>query len=147
MKETIITIVAALLSGLGGVLLGYWQNRRLRIREEQIDILKKLITYQFMAWEKKRTEALNLIPLAFSKSKKICHCFEDYKKIQNATTENIGNPIVFHGKLDELSDAYVKLVETIARELHYEKSIPWDKIKKPYIPRYWIDQAGIKNWY
>lgn len=147
MKETIITIIAALLSGLGGVLFGYWQNRRLRIRDEQIDILKKLITYQFMIVEPKRTEALNLIPLVFSKSRKVCKCFEDYKSLQNAVTENACNPAIFWGKLTELSDAYVKLVEMIAQELHYGKSIPWDKIKKPYIPQIWKDGNGGQIWY
>ena len=147
MREIIIPIVTSLLSGLVGVLVGCWQSRRLRGREEKVDILKKLITYQFLVTEPRRIEALNLIPLAFSKSKKVCNCFEDYKKLQNVVTGTIGNPMTFPDKFTELGDTYVKLVETIAKELHYEKSISWDKIRKPYIPKSYMDGQGHMIWY
>lgn len=147
MKEIITMIITALLSGLVGVLVGCWLNYRARIREEKLKILKVMITYQFLVNSPERIIALNSIPVVFEKQKEVCECFENFKKAHDAVTATIGNVMVHSQKYTELRDSYVKLMESIARSLHYKNCLSWDKLKNPYIPKTFTDSLGNIIWY
>lgn len=145
--EFIKILFPSLLSGIIGVLVGCWINNKLQVRREKREILRKLITYASIPTHPERVEAINMIPLIFSNDKEVCTCFEQFRKAQDEVTENIQNPNVFQKKWSEFSVAHIKLMESIIRVLNYNKTVSWDKLNNPYMPRYFIDSQQQMNWY
>ena len=135
MQDALWNISLSLISGLIGVLVGCWLNYKSKLRSEQKDILKVLITYRYFPTQAERVTALNLIPVIFSKCDEVCSCFELFKKAHDEVTDNLSNQNIIQQKLSTLDDAYIKLIEEIAKELKYGSTISWDKIKKPYAPQ------------
>lgn len=109
--------------------------------------MKILITYRYFPMQEERVSALNIIPVIFAKDEAVCSRFEDYKKAQSNATENLANPNVISEKFAALDDAYIKLVEIIAKKLGYGKSITWDKLKNPYRVKKYIGVDGATYWY
>lgn len=142
----LITILTSLISGLIGVLVGSWLSYIHEIRREKSSILKVLVTYRYYPSQGERVTALNMIPIVFRKSDDICILFEKYKEAQAAITDSISNPPVFGERMNALDDSYIKLVEAIAKNLHY-KSLSWDKLKHPYHLRYYLDTNGQTQYY
>ena len=145
-------MLLALVSGLIGMLVGVFLNRRYEVRKEKLSILKTLIAYRWAPAYQERVTALNIIPVVFSKSVKICDCLELYKKAQNDVTDSLApqyGPLQYAPpqKLAALDDAYIKLLEEIAKNLGYRNSLPWDKLKSPYIAKCYPDQNGNQIWY
>lgn len=141
-------MLLSLVSGLIGVLVGVFLNRRYEVRKEKLSILKTLVAYRWAPAYQDRVTALNIIPVVFSKSVKICTCFETYKKAQDDVTANLAAlPYILQQKHVALDDAYIKLLEEIAKNLGYGKSLPWDKLKSPYIAKCYQDQNGNQIWY
>lgn len=146
MDNIAITILSALPSGLIGVLIGTVLNRRYEKRREQIEVLKCLVTYRWQPINPKRIEALNAIPILFYKEKEVCKLFESYQSIHDSVVQSIQNPIATMQKISELNDCYVKILEAMAKSLHF-KSLSWDKLKNPYIPKSYQDSSGNLQWY
>lgn len=135
MENYILAIVTSLISGLIGVLVGTWITNHNEKRQEKVAIMKTLITYIQLPNAQERTTALNMIPVVFYKEREICMAFDSYKAAHNDAMANSNNPSVFQQKLATLNDSYIKLVELIAKKLHYNATITWDKLKNPYTPQ------------
>lgn len=144
--DILIAILTSLVSGLVGVLVGTWLSYIHEVRREKISILKVLVTYRYYPSQGERVTALNMIPIAFRKDGEICALFEKYKKAQAAVADNISNSPVFGEKINALDDSYIKLVEAIAKNLHY-KSLSWDKLKHPYYLRSYLDVNGQTQYF
>ena len=143
-----MNILLSLISGLIGVLVGCLFNRGYAARKEKLSVLKTLITYRWIPVQTERVTALNIIPVIFSKSTKICNFLDAYKKAQNDVTDSLtSSPHMLSQKFNALDDAYIKLLEEIAKNLGYKNSLPWDKLKSPYIAKYYLDQSGNQIWY
>lgn len=142
-----MNILLSLISGLLGVLIGSKLSQREELRKEKLNILKTLVTYRFFPGNQERVTAINVIPFVFFKCPKVCSCLEDYKKAQNDAADNFIAPQSFSQKLSVLDDAYIKLLEAIARHLGYGDSLSWDKLKNPYIAKSYIGQNGNLYWY
>ena len=141
-------IFTSLISGLIGVLVGCFLNKVYEVRKEKLSVLKALITYRWMPAQPERVKAINIIPVIFSKSTKICARLESYKKAQNDVADCLStSPGLLPQKYNDVEDAYIKLLEEIAKSLGYGKSLTWDKLKSPYIARYYLDQNGNQIWY
>ena len=147
MDNTVITLLSSLVSGLVGVLIGTWLNRYYENRKTKMHILEILITYRWLPTNQERIAVLNCIPIVFCKDAKVCDAFEKYKQAHDSVTDNITNPAVFPQKFNALNDAYIKVVETIARNLKLNSSVSWDKLKDSYIPKTYIDPNGQQRWY
>ena len=142
-----MNILLSLISGLLGVLIGSKLSQREELRKEQLSILKTLVTYRSFPAQPERITALNVITIVFFNCPDICSCLENYKKAQNDVTDNLTVPQSFIQKLSALDDAYIKLLEAIARHLGYGESLSWDKLKNPYIAKSYIGQNGNLYWY
>lgn len=142
-----ITILSALLSGLVGVLIGTWLNRYYEERKNKIKVLETLITYRWLPVNQERVSALNCIPITFHKNPAVCAAFIQYKQAQDNVTDNIQNTSVLPQKFNLLDDSYVKIVESIAVSLKLSRSISWDKLKNPYLPKRYVDMNGQQIWY
>lgn len=149
MDNTVITIFSSLISGLVGVLIGTWLNRYYEERKEKVKILKALIIYRWNPANPERVEALNCIPVIFNKDNAICDAFDKYKIAQQGVTDNITNrnAAVLTQKSNLLDDAYVKIVELVAINLKFNTSISWDKVKNPYLPKFYVANNGQQIWY
>ena len=147
MNDVLINICVALISGSLGVFLGIFINYKLKMYYEQVSSLRTLIAYIDYPAQMERVVALNTIPIVFNKNKKICSLFEEYKKAQNELTANINNIPVFPHKLETLNDSYIKIIEAIAIELHFNSTVTWDKLKNHYSPRLYVDINNQQHWY
>lgn len=143
----VITILSALLSGLIGVLIGTWLNRYYEERRNKIKVLETLITYRWAPVNQERVAALNCIPITFHKDPAVCDAFIKYKQAHDSVTDNIQNASVLPQKFNLLDDSYVKVVESIAVSLKLNRSISWDKLKNPYLPKMYVDINGQQIWY
>jgi len=146
LNNPLLTIVTSLLSGLVGVLIGTWFSRHAEVRREKVEILKTLVTYITNPAAPERVSALNLIPVVFQKEKNICAALEDYKKTQSELSGNI-NTQLFSEKQDAHNDAYIKLLELIAKKMRYSSTLTWDKLKNPYYPKCFIGMDNNTYWY
>lgn len=140
-------IFTSLLSGLFGVLVGVWINQYIEIRREKVEAMKILIAYISNPEIPARVITLNSIPIIFHRNKKICALFEDYKKAQSEFEANLSNQTVSSQKYAALADAYIKIIEAIARSLHYSSTISWDKLKNCYCLKSYVDINGQTHWY
>ena len=147
MDNPVITLLSSLVSGLVGVLIGTWLNRYYEERKEKVKILKTLITYRWNPANPERVAALNCIPVIFHKDNVICDAFDKYKDAQQGVTDNITNAAVLAQKSNLLDDAYVKIVELVAINLKFNTSISWDKVKNPYLPKFYVTNNGQQIWY
>ena len=146
LENAILTISAALLSGLIGVLIGTLFSLQAEVRREKIEILKTLVTYILVPNQSERVAALNLIPVVFHKDKNICEALEEYKRAQGEATNSL-NTQNFSQKLSSQNDFYIKLIELIAKKLRYNSALTWDKLKNPYSPHYYIGSDSNYYWY
>jgi len=147
LESLIITIITSLTSGLIGVLVGSWITRYNEKRQEKVTIMKTLIMHIREPGNPERVMALNIIPVVFHKEQNICTAFDNYKVAQNDAMVNYNNPQIFGQKLSALNDSYIKLVELMAKKLHYNATITWDKLKNPYIPQCYSDFDGYAHYY
>lgn len=141
------TIIGSLLSGLIGVLIGVWLNRRMELHREKVNSMKILISYITQPYQQERVITLNTIPVVFHKEKEICDLFENYKKIQSECEANLNNPIVCSQKFASLQDSYIKIIEAMAKKLHYSSTVSWDRLKNSYIPKSYSVANGPTYWY
>ena len=130
-----------------GVLIGAWLNRYYEARRDKTEVLKILLTYRYDASNSQRTNALNCIPIIFSKDVNVCAALDKFKQAQDGLTDNLTNPMVSSQKYDSLNDAYIKLIEEVATNLGLKTQLSWDKLKNPYIPKCFTDISGNTQWY
>lgn len=147
-----ITIFVSLISGLIGVIVGSWLSQRKAIKEKKIKMLGILITKRYIPTDQERVNTLNCIPLIYQKNKKVCNAFEEFKKAQDEVSGSIKQHVIndydlFCTKINCLQDCYIKIMEEMAKDLKLNSNLSWDKLKKPYIPKMYIDLNDKKIWY
>lgn len=122
MDNTIIIILSALLSGLiaTGLTL-FWQYRNGR-RNERNMIFKTLMAYRFHVSNIDNIKALNLVEVVFHDVNEVSEAYRNFI-IESRKKES-----------NETFDAYITLLEKIAKSLKY-KNINWSAIKnRNYCP-------------
>ena len=142
----LLTALFSLSSGLIGVFIGAYCNRKQEIRQEQISLLKSLVVNRFNVCHSDRSAAINMIPIVFFKNTSICQLHEKYISTHKRITEIIKSGGYASNELLELHDIYIKIIEEIAKSLKMDKTITWDKVKYTYIPNSYIEN-GIQHWY
>ncbi len=147
LTSIIITIGSALISGLIGVLIGTWLNRHYEDRKAKIKIMEILVTYRWAPLAQERITALNIIPIVFYKDVGVCSALDRYKKAHEDVTDNLNNPAVLPKKFNTLYETYIKIVEAIINNLKLDSTIDWDNLKEPLIPKYYVDDKGVQQWY
>ena len=144
--QTLVTVLLSLTSGLVGVLLGVLLNRKYDERKGQIEILKTLIVFRYNAAALERVRAIHLIPVIFVKSKVVCGAYEAYLVAHKRAVDNLGKEDVFSRILCELDDAYIKMIEEIAKYLGLGKQITWDRLRSPYVANKYL-RNGQEIWF
>ena len=89
-------------------------------------VFKTLMTCRY-GWSIETVIALNSIPIIFGKDKSVKGCWKEYYRFLC-----MQNPNQIESK--QRSDAFYKLLESMANTLGYKKSINWEDIQNPYIP-------------
>ena len=123
MRETILVIFTALVSGLVATLITIFWQKHERIRLEKTAIFKTLMSKRYEIFCQESVDALNMVEVIFYSSKKVRAAWNEFK---------IAADLPNHPSSQNTSDKYLKLLETIAEDLGY-KDIKWDNIKNLYL--------------
>ncbi len=122
MENAIIIILSALLSGLiatGLTLFCQYRNGR---RNERNMIFKTLMAYRFHVSNIENVKALNMVEVVFHDENEVSEAYRHFI-IESRKKES-----------NETFDAYITLLEKIAKSLKY-KNIDWSAIKnRNYCP-------------
>lgn len=117
-------VLAAILSGLLGVIVTLRvQNRALKRAEKQA-VFKTLMETRFITGPSyEKTRAFNAIEVTFYGVQKVLVAWVDLYEYYAKSD----------GEYDKAQDKMIKLLQTMAYELGY-KNLDWTTIKSPYIP-------------
>lgn len=123
MRDIILIIGTALISGLFATLITlFWQHKS-QVFEKKYNIFKTLMSYRYMTVAEECVKALNSIDVVFYKDKKVRDAYEKFLLETEKAPEE-------HSNVD---DKYLKLLEEISKSLKLE-AIRWDTIKHTYLP-------------
>lgn len=128
MENIILLITTSLISGLIATLVTIlWQKRSEAKRSKQA-IFETLMSYRYDIADEKNVAALNKIDIVFYKNKNVIEAYKEFKlEADNAATNS--------EKIKSLLDKHMKILEEIAKCLHYN-NINWEVIKdRCYFPQ------------
>ena len=132
----ILNIVALIVIPIVAVVVGWWLKEQSEKRKDRMDIFKAVMTFRYN-WSREGVEALNMIPVVFSRKRDqvVRDCWKkyyDYLCIQNPDDM----------QLKQRSEALFKLLESMANVLGYNKVLTWEEIQNPYIPKAMVDEIN-----
>lgn len=122
----IINVIAVLAAPIVAVWIGQKLQDRAEKRKDKMAVFKALMTYRY-GWSKEAVTAFNSIPIVFANDNQVRDRWKEYYKylcVQNPD----------HMQRKQQSDAFFKLLESMAITLGYKETISWDDIQNPYIP-------------
>lgn len=123
MRDIILIIVTALISGLFATLITlFWQHKS-QVFEKKYNIFKTLMAYRYMMVAEECVKALNSIDVVFYKDKNVRDAYEKFLLETEKDSEALRN----------VDDKYLKLLEEMSKLLKF-KAIKWDTIKHRYFP-------------
>ena len=123
MKECMVVLVSALLSGVVATcILLYWQCRTEK-RQRKYEIFAKLMGLRFSLPNENTVRCMNMIDVVFYKDKCVRKRYKEFLE-EAAKPEN--------GSRD-IDEKHLKLLEVMAESLGYN-DIQWDTIKHTYFP-------------
>ena len=144
LKNT-IDILALISSPLFAIWLSKHIEKSTKIREDQINIFKTLLTgYAYLCatgiWKNECIEALNLIHLVFSKNKDIKEKWKKYFSLlcKQSIDENL---------IKARNQAIIDLLHSIAKSLGYNEFFIKNKENTLYIPQSIKTEMDIENTY
>ena len=143
-----LNIIVLIIIPIAAVLLGRWLQDRAEKRKDRMSVFKAVMTFRY-GWTRESVEALNMIPVVFSRRKKdqmVRNCWKkyfDFLCIQNPDEMQI----------KQRNDALFSLLDNMAKVLGYKNVLSWEEIQNPYIPKGMVDsinnntliQSGMAN--
>lgn len=123
----ILNLIAIIIIPILAVLIGQFLQNKVSIRKERVEIFKKLMTYRNIGYtDMTAVEALNQIPILFVNNKTVMKEYNNFIELMNSKKKD-------EDSSDKIEKSKKKLLETMARSLHY-KRINWEIIETPYLP-------------
>lgn len=123
----ILNLIAIIIILILAVLIGQFLQNKVSIRKERVEIFKKLMTYRNIGYtDMTAVEALNQIPILFVNNKTVMKEYNNFIELMNSKKKD-------EDSSDKIEKSKKKLLETMARSLHY-KRINWEIIETPYLP-------------
>ena len=127
MKESVLIIVTALISGLVATILTILYQRIAEAKKDKKDIFKTLMSHRYLITDKDNVEALSRVEVVFYKNKAVRVCWH---KFLSAADDAAKNP----KSENTILDKYLRLLEEIAKCTGC-KGIDWENIKEYYCPQ------------
>lgn len=126
----ILTIVA---SPIIAVWVGQRLQHQAKLREDNMQIFKALMTARIYGWTTESVHSLNIIDIVFADDKKVRDAWKNlYERYSSQNISDLDR--------DKTSKAEYKLIETIAISWGYKDKITWETIQTAYIPKGLINQ-------
>ena len=123
MKDVVIVVITALISGLFATLITLWWQSRSAIRKSKMKIFETLMAYRYMIVAEPSVHALNSIDVVFYNDENVRRAYTDF--LNESAKRPEMNP--------NTADKHLKLLEEMAKALNL-KNIHWDDIKQAYCP-------------
>lgn len=127
MKESILIIITALISGLVATILTILYQRIAEAKKDKKEIFKTLMSHRYLISDKDNVEALNRVEVVFYKNKEVRKCWH---KFLSAADDAAKNP----KSENTILDKYLRLLEEIAKCTGCD-GIDWENIKEYYYPQ------------
>jgi hypothetical protein len=128
----IAVIIASVLTLVITTVYTHYQQKR----QDRMNIFRTLASYQCAEISPRKTEAINLIRIVFYRYNDVISAYNKYLSI----LKTMSNQTTF----DEIQDAYVTLLEELAKNLGYKK-IDWKILKEIYKPKAAIDNEHLQS--
>ncbi len=123
MKDVMLVIVTALISGLMATIVTIWWQRKSEERSKKMKVFETLMSYRYNFSDQASVNALNSIDVIFYKDSAVRRAYADF--LSEAGKKPELNP--------NINDKHLKLLEVISSSLGL-KDIHWDEIKQCYYP-------------
>lgn len=123
MKNIILVIVTALISGLLATVVTLWWQRKMEIRRRKMDVFETLMAHRYMIHTEESVKAINSVDVIFYDDSGVRRALADF--MNEAAKKPDFNP--------QIGDKHLKLLEEMAKALKL-KDIHWDDIKQSYYP-------------
>ncbi|MBR5505266.1 MAG: hypothetical protein IKV73_03050 [Clostridia bacterium] len=131
MENLASIIISSILSGiLATVITLWWQNRSEKIKVKR-EIFTTIMAYRFKIPHAESVKALNCVQAIFHNDKDVLKAWNNFI---NAADKN---PFI----AQDLTDAYIVLLEEISKVLNYN-NIVWKDIKNYYYPEYLANEMN-----
>ncbi len=130
MKDVVLVIITALISGLMATIVTIWWQRKSEIRNKKTKVFETLMSYRYMISAQECVTALNSIDVVFYNNKDVRKAYADFLNETGKRPEF--NP--------NINDKHLKLLEVMSTALGL-KDIHWDEIKQCYFPAGLADKA------
>lgn len=130
----IINIIAILLSPIIALLISHTLQKDYEKKKEKLSILKTLMAQRIHQNSIEYVNALNIIDIIFSDSKKVRLA---YKNLHNSYNQKDFD-------YSKTQTQLTKLIEAIVEDVGYKEKITWDEIQQPYYP-IWLDKEIQAN--
>ena len=122
----IINIIALVAAPIIAVWVSVHLQNRTDKRKDKMDVFKAVMTFRY-GWTREGVEALNNIPLVFSKDEAVRKRWREY---YNYLCIQDPDPM----EMQQRQTALHKLLESMASSLGYKETITWEDIQNPYVP-------------
>lgn len=130
----VINILALIIAPIIAVLIGYNLQNSSKKRDDKMKIFKILMTARAFQLTNDMIYALNVLEIVFADDALVIKCWKEfYDKlcIENPTETD----------LNKIRNAQYKLLEAISNTLGYKKTVTWETIQNPYIPKGLTEQS------
>lgn len=123
-----INIMAVVTSPLIAVWVSQWLAAKDKKREDKMKLFSTLMSNRMYSWSQEMVVAYNMIDIVFYDEQEVLDRWHGLYNLLNKTHALSAD------ELKEISEAQVKLLETMAKSLGYSKNYNWNFIRTLYIP-------------
>ena len=123
MKECLLVILSAILSGLFATVVTLWWQSRSEAKRRRYEIFAGLMGKRFSLPDENAVSLMNMIDVVFYKDKDVRLKYKEF-------LEEVNKPENGSRNIDE---KHLKLLESMAIALGYD-NVQWDTIKHTYFP-------------
>lgn len=123
----VINVIAILAAPIIAVWVGQRLQDRAEKRKDKMAVFKAIMTDRY-GWSRETVLALNSIPIVFSDDKPVRDSWKEYYRLLCIQEPNLI-------ELKQRNEALYSLLGEMAKVLGYERSINWNDIQNPYIPK------------
>lgn len=123
MKETVLVIATALISGLLATIVTILWQRKTNTYGRKMRVFEILMSYRYLIHSEESVKALNSVDVVFYHDKNVRAAYSEF--LNETAKKPEFNP--------NINDKHLKLLEEMAKVLKL-KNIHWDDIKQAYYP-------------
>ncbi len=122
-----INVVAILVAPIIAVWVGQKIQDRSEKHKDKMVVFKAIMTDRY-GWSRETVLALNSIPIVFSDDESVRNSWKEYYRLLCIQEPD-------QMELKQRDAALCRLLEDMVKVLGYEKTINWNDIQNPYIPK------------